>query len=146
MMRRLALSEAVLAAVVAEISAKQDPGFVNQLVAIFMRRQPVAGSYIASHQQELGVQGVLLVLLHAAILCMGIERGSGRKLGKLTAPYLDGASEEAKDEAAFTAAEPTITDYLQANVADDATLETPDARARALYVLRLVALAANARA
>lgn len=137
------LAEKVLAQVVAEVSAQAaNPRYVEEIVGAFMRRQPIAGSFIASHQKELGPNGVLLVLLHAAIVTRCAERAAGRSLGKLPAPSLDAVSGRARDPAGFDKEQPAVADYLRANVTDDATLRDAAQRETATYLVRVIALAA----
>ena len=136
------LQEAALAQLVGELSAHQSPEFVPDTVAGYMKRQPVAGQYVASHQRELGVEGVVLVLLHAAILTQAVERAAGRRLRRMGSPSLDSAARLVKDDAAFAAAQPAAHDYLVANVADDATLRTPAQKAQALFLVRVLVQAA----
>jgi hypothetical protein len=136
------VSEEVLAQVVSEVSAHHaNPRYVEETVGAFMRRQPIVGNYIAAHQRELGVEGVVLVLLHAAILARAVERLAGRKLGPLDPGRLDLAARRRASDADFRAEQPAVADYLGANVADDATLAAPERRAEALSLLRVVTLA-----
>jgi hypothetical protein len=136
----MVLSEEVLSQVVADASAGHtNPRFVEETVGAFMRRQPIVGNYVAAHQKELGVEGVVLVLLHAAILLRAVERAAGRKMGALSPQHLDAGLARA-GEADFSKAEPAIRDYLSANVADDATLSDPARRKEALRLLRVIAM------
>src|SRR5262247_350548 len=117
---KMLVSEEVLAQVVADASAShQNPRFVEETVGAFMRRQPIVGNYVAAHQKELGIEGVVLVLLHAAILLRAVERAAEAEFGKI---------------------EPAIRDYLSANVAEDATLKDAAMRKQALELLRVIAV------
>jgi hypothetical protein len=134
------VQEDVLAQVVTEASAGQsNPRFVEETVGAFMRRQPIIGNYVASHQKELGVEGVVLVLLHAAILLRAVERAAGRKMSALAPNHLDVGAKRAGNEAELASVEPAIRDYLSANVAEDATLQAPGRRDTALFLLRVIA-------
>ncbi|HJZ85717.1 MAG TPA: hypothetical protein VKN99_11135 [Polyangia bacterium] len=136
------VAEEVLAQVVTEVSQSHgNPRFVEETVGAFMRRQPIVGNYIASHQGELGVEGVVLTLLHAAIVARAVERAAGRKLPALEARHLDAAAQRGPNVDGFRSAQPAIYDYLGANVADDATLATPERRDQALLLLRVVSAA-----
>src|SRR5215475_13959207 len=140
--REMKISEEVLTQVVSEVSqSHSNPRFVEETVGAFMRRQPIIGNYIASHQRELGVEGVVLVLLHAAIVARAAERAAGRKLPPLGPQQLDVIARRKPEAPDFKAEQPAIADYLGANVADDATLATPARRDEALALLRIVALA-----
>ncbi len=136
------LQEAALAQLVGELSAKSSPQFVPDTVAEYMKRQPVAGQYVASHQRELGVEGVVLALLHAAILTQAVERAVGRRLRRMGSPSLDSAARLVKDDDAFAKAQPAAHDYLVANVADDDTLENPAQKTLALFLVRVLVQAA----
>jgi hypothetical protein len=141
-MPAMRVSEETLAQVVAEVSASHgNPRFVEETVGAFMRRQPIIGNYIAAHHQELGVEGVVLVLLHAAVIARAVERGAGRKLGALAATHLDAAARDEAGVPGFARAQPAIHDYLGANVAEDATLKDPTRCGHALDILRVVASA-----
>ena len=134
------VSEEVLAQVVADASASHtNPRFVEETVGAFMRRQPIVGNYVAAHQKELGIEGVVLVLLHAAILLRAVERAAGRKMTALGPQHLDAGLKRA-GEAEFGKAEPAIRDYLSANVAEDATLKDATMRKDALQLLRVIAV------
>jgi hypothetical protein len=134
--------EEVLSQVVADVSQSHgNPRFVEETVGAFMRRQPIVGNYVAAHQQELGVEGVVLVLLHAAVLLRATERAAGRKLGVLQPNHLDVVVRRAAQVSDFAQAEPAIEDYLHANVAEDATLAAPGRKEQALSLLRVVACA-----
>ena len=136
------LKEDVLAKVVAEVSAGHtNPRFVEETVGAFMRKQPIIGNYVASHQKELAVEGIVLVLLHAAILCRAIERAGGHKIGAISAPQLDAAARGQPDEPPFGEAQPAIRDYMSANVSEDPTLAKGKRRELALSLLRLCATA-----
>ena len=138
----MVVSEGVIAGVVKAVSEQPaNPNFVQETVGAYMRRQPIVGNYVAAHQSELGVEGVVLVLLHAAILARAVESELGRNLPQLTAQQLNEVSSRAGDESGFGDEQPAIFDYLVANVADDATLKTAAQKARGLYLLRVAALA-----
>src|SRR5262245_53413401 len=134
------VAEEVLAQVVTEVSQSHtNPRFVEETVGAFMRRQPIVGNYVASHQKELGIEGVVLVLLHAAILLRAVERAAGRKMSAIGPQHLDAGLKNA-GEAEFGKAEPAIRDYLSANVAEDATLKDATMRKQALDLLRVIAV------
>src|SRR5262249_13513771 len=136
------VAEEVLAQVVTEVSqSHSNPRFVEETVGAFMRRQPIVGNYIVAHQPELGVEGVVLVLLHSAILARAVERTAGRSLGALSSHHLDSVTKRAHDPAQFGGEQPAIRDYLGANVAEDPTLATPERRTCALQLLRVVTCA-----
>src|SRR5262249_31739647 len=129
----MVVSEDTLAQVVAEVSqGHKNPRFVEETVGAFMRRQPIVGNYVAAHERELGVEGVVLVLLHTAIVSRAVERGAGRKLPVLAPYHLDAVVKQGSEAAEFGSAQPALADYFRANVAEDATLGTPERREHAL--------------
>jgi hypothetical protein len=138
----MVVSEDVLAQVVSEVSASNsNPRFVEETVGAFMRRQPIVGNYVASYHQELGVEGVVLVLLHAAIVARAVERAAGRRLQVIDPAMLDSVVKRAANDTEFAKDQPALRDYLGANVAEDAAFATPVKRDQALYLLRVVASA-----
>lgn len=118
----VAISEKQVADVVAEISrGAGDPQHLQATVGAFMRRQPTVGHYVSAHAQELGMEGVVLTLLHASVIARAIELASGRRLRPAKASDLDQASSAAGAE--LGREQPALADYLRANVsADDSTL------------------------
>lgn len=133
----------VVADVVAEISAGAvDPQHVARVVGAFMQRQPLVGHYVQAHQRELGLEGVVLTLLHASVLDRCVEHARGRRTPPLKAPDLDRAARSpGAAPAALAAEEPELMGYLDGNVsADDPTLGGQH-REVALGLLRTIARA-----
>jgi hypothetical protein len=128
-----------VARVVAEVSSgSEDPQRVASLVGAFMQEQPMIGHYLSSFSNELGLEGVVLVLLHAHVLARCVEIAGGRRLRVVQAADLDLAARAAR--AALAADEPDLDGYLEGNLpAGDATLG--DHRDTALGALRVVARA-----
>ncbi len=128
-----------VARVVAEVSAgsDEDPQRVASLVGAFMQRQPMIGHYVSSFQRELGLEGMVLTLLHAHVLARCLEIAGGRRLSVLQAAELDAAT---RAPAGPLTEEPELETYLTSNIpVDDATLGKN--RETALSILRLVARA-----
>jgi hypothetical protein len=136
------VSETQVAQVVAEISSGAgDPQHVASLVGAFMQRQPTIGHYVSAHAGELSLEGVVLTLLHAAVLARCVELAAGRRLGAVGVAELDAAATRGVDERALVEAEPELHGYLVGNLApDDATLGGPR-RAVALKLLSTIAAA-----
>jgi hypothetical protein len=113
-----------VAQAVKEVSqGAEDPQHVASVVGAFMQVQPMVGHYVTSHSGELGLEGVVLTLLHASVLARAIELSAGRKLRAAKAPDLDVAARPGRDAAAFEEAEPHLHSYLTENIADgDPTL------------------------
>jgi hypothetical protein len=124
--------------VVAEVSSgSEDPQRVASLVGGFMAEQPMIGHYVSSYSNDLGLEGVVLTLLHAHVLARCVEVAAGRRLRAVQAPDLDAA---ARSSRTLAEEEPLLDGYLESNVPEnDATLGKH--RAAALRVLRLVARA-----
>jgi hypothetical protein len=134
------VSEKQVAQVVGEISSGAgDPQHVASVVGAFMQRQPTIGHYVSAHAGELSLEGVVLTLLHAAVLARCVEVAAGRRLGAVAAAELDAAAARAADEGALKESEPELHGYLVGNLApDDATLGGAR-RAVALKLLRTIA-------
>ncbi len=126
-----------VARAVAEVSqGSEDPQRVASLVGAFMQVQPMIGHYVSSYARELGLEGVVLALLHAHVVARCVEIAAGRPLRAVQAPELDAAARAPRiaDE------QPEIAGYLEGNIpADDATLGAH--RDTALRVLGIVARA-----
>jgi hypothetical protein len=135
------VKEQHVAQVVKEISAgAEDPQHVASLVGTFMQIQPTVGHYVSAHSNELGLEGVVLTLLHASVLARSVEVALGRRLRVVRFEDLDvsarngGARPLAEDE-------PELAGYLEGNiVAEDPTLGGKR-REVALRVLAVVARA-----
>jgi hypothetical protein len=111
-----------VALVVKEISAgAEDPQHVASLVGAFIQVQPTVGHYVSAHSKELGLEGVVLTLLHAAVLTRCIETAAGRRMRAVRFEDLDVAAKAGQAELADE--EPELANYLAGNIAvDDATL------------------------
>jgi hypothetical protein len=135
------VKEQHVAAVVKEVSSGAgDPEHVASLVGLFMQVQPVVGHYVSAHSKELGLEGVVLTLLHASVVARSVELAQGRRSRPLKFEDLDAAT---RAGAGRTLAddEPELASYLEGNiVAEDATLGG-EKRAVALRVLAVVARA-----
>ena len=110
-----------VALVVKEISAgAEDPQHVASLVGAFIQVQPTVGHYVSAHSKELGLEGVVLTLLHAAVLTRCIETAAGRRMRAVRFEDLDVA---AKSSAPLSESEPELAGYLSSNIStEDATL------------------------
>ncbi len=115
------VTEKHVADVVKEVSAgAEDPQHVASLVGAFMQVQPTIGHYVSAHSNELGLEGVVLTLLHAAVLARCIETAAGRRMRAVRFEDLDAA---AKSSAPLQESEPELAVYLSGNIsAEDATL------------------------
>ena len=86
------VNEHHVANVVTEVSAgAEDPQHVASLVGAFMQLQPTVGHYVSAHSNELGLEGVVLTLLHASVLARAVELARGRRLRLVRFEDLDAA-------------------------------------------------------
>src|SRR5262245_35380362 len=136
------IREETIAKVVAEVSkGGGNPRYVEQTVGSFMRQQHIVGNYISAHEGDLGVEGVVLVLLHASVLLRAVEREAGAPLPVLNPSALDAAAQKPPSAETFAAEQPAIADYLGANVGEDGALAQAKQRNEAMSLLRVVAQA-----
>jgi hypothetical protein len=136
----MSVASAHVARAVQEVSAGAgNPQHVATVVGAFMKAQPTVGHYVASHQRELGLEGVVLTLLHASVLARCIELDTGRRLRLTSAAELDAAARGDHSEAVFRKDEPALDGYLTDNIpTSDATIGG-DKRPVALDLLRVIA-------
>lgn len=128
-----------VARVVEEVSqGSEDPQRVASLVGGFMREQPMIGHYVSSYSNQLGLEGVVLALLHAHVIARCVEIARGQRLRLVAAPDLDAAARS--NRGALAGDEPELDGYLSGNIPEaDPTLGPH--RDTALGLLRLVARA-----
>ena len=132
------VSEKHVARVVAEVSAgASDPNHTASVVGSFMQRQPTIGHYVLSHKKEIGAEGTVLTLLHAAVLARCIEVAGGRPLKPLAPKELDGAAKVTAE--ALAKEEPQLAAYMEGNVTADDPVLGGDKRKVALELLRTIA-------
>ena len=131
-----------VAQAVKEVSdGAEDPQHVATVVGAFMKRQPTVGHFVASHSSELGLEGVVLTLLHASVLARCIELDAGRHLRLTSAVELDAAARSKEDEEAFRSSEPHLDTYLGENIASNDPTIGGKKRPVALGLLRVIARA-----
>lgn len=133
------VKESHLAEVVAEVSAgAADPKHVATVVGGFIQLQPSIGQYVSAHADELGLEGVVLTLLHAAVVARAVEVAQGSELAPVRFTELDAA---AAGDRRLVDDEPELAGYIEGNLAgDDATLGGAR-RATALRLLGIIAYA-----
>jgi hypothetical protein len=136
------VSDKHVAEVVKEISVgADDPRHVATLVGAFIQVQPAIGQYVSAHSSELGLEGVVLTLLHASVMARCIEHAHGRTLRAVRFVDLDRVSRAG----ALADEEPELAGYLEGNIAlDDATLGGKR-RPAALKLLQVIGHALLAR-
>lgn len=135
------VKESHVAAVVKEVSSgAEDPQHVASVVGAFMQLQPTIGHYVSAHSTDLGLEGVVLTLLHASVLARAVEVALGRRLRAVRFEELDAAA-RAGHGRPLGDEEPELWGYVEGNVTiDDATLGGKK-RAGALKVLGVIARA-----
>jgi hypothetical protein len=134
------VGSAEVAQAVKEVShGAEDPQHVASVVGAFMQVQPMIGHYVTSHSGELGLEGVVLTLLHASVLARAIELSAGKKLRAAKAPDLDIAARPGQKDTAFEKAEPQLHSYLSENIVDGDPTLGGKKRKVALRLLHVVA-------
>ena len=130
-----------VAAVVKEISAgAEDPQHVASLVGLFMQIQPTVGHYVSAHSNELGLEGVVLTLLHASVLARAVELAQGRRLRLVRFEDLDAAA-RAGNGRSLSDEEPELAGYLEGNLDPKDPTLAGGKRDVALRVLAVIARA-----
>ena len=136
------VKEQHVAAVVKEVSAgAEDPQHVASLVGAFMQIQPTVGHYVSAHSNELGLEGVVLTLLHA------VGAGARRRAGARPAAArgaLRGSRQRGQRGAtrrALADDEPELAGYLEGNLDPKDPTLGGGKRDVALRVLAVVARA-----
>jgi hypothetical protein len=135
------VKEQHVATVVKEVSAgADDPQHVASVVGAFMQLQPTVGHYVSAYSRELGLEGVVLTLLHASVLARAVELALGRRLRAVRFDDLDAAARGGNDRP-LADEEPELWGYVEGNVTvEDATLGGARRKA-ALEVLAVIARA-----
>ena len=78
------------------------------------------GHYVQAYSKDLGLEGVVLTLLHVAIIAACVERARGRDLRRLTSKQLGPRS---RKRSTRSDDEPALAAYLESNLdAKDPTL------------------------
>jgi hypothetical protein len=135
------VKEQHVATVVSEVSSgAEDPQHVASLVGAFMQIQPTVGHYVSAHSNDLGLEGVVLTLLHASVMARALELACGRRLRAVRFEDLDAAARSG-DGSPLADEEPELAGYLEGNLdAKDPTLAN-GRREVALRVLFVIARA-----
>jgi hypothetical protein len=135
------VKEQHVASVVKEVSAgAEDPQHVASLVGAFMQIQPTVGHYVSAHSNELGLEGVVLTLLHASVMARAVEMALGRRLRAIRFEDLD-ASAKSSGGRALGDEEPELAGYLEGNLDPKDPTLAGGKRDVALRVLAVVARA-----
>ncbi len=137
----MTVKEQHVATVVKEVSAgAEDPQHVASLVGAFMQIQPTVGHYVSAHSKELGLEGVVLTLLHAAVMARAVELALGRRLRVVKFEDLDAVARHG-GERPLVDDEPELAGYLEGNLdPKDPTI----GGAKRDVALRLLAVVARA--
>jgi hypothetical protein len=113
-----------------------DSRHVASVVGAFMQRQPMVGHYVQAHTSELGLEGTVLVLLHASVLARAVEIANGKRIKLVQARDLDAAAGARADELAQS--EPELASYVDANLSPSDPTLGGKKRTIALGLLRVV--------
>ena len=137
------VNEQHVATVVKEVSAgAEDSQHVASLVGAFMQIQPTVGHYVSAHSNELGLEGVVLTLLHASVMARAVELSLGRRLRAVRFDDLDAAARTMTGEGRTLADdEPELAGYLEGNLDPKDPTLGGGKRDVALRVLAVVARA-----
>ncbi len=111
------VSETCIAAVVEDAGKEMhDPKYITGCVDRLMGAQPAVSRYVVAHQRELGVEGVVSVLFHAAIIHASVTCAKGREPDRLSYAELDAAARATPTVEALASSEPNIAAYIASNV------------------------------
>ena len=135
------VNEQHVANVVKEVSAgAEDPQHVASLVGAFMQIQPTVGHYVSAHSNELGLEAVVLTLLHAAVMARAVEMALGKRLRAVRFEDLDAAARTTTGGARpLVDEEPELAGYLEGNLDPKDPTLAGGKREVALRVLAVVA-------
>jgi len=112
--------ETSIAEVVTEASAKMhDPKYISSEVDRFVGGQPAIAKLVMGRKGTLGVEGVVTVLFHAALLAQGVARASGRTAPRVSSGALQRVAKDAGTVEALAATEPNLASYIASNVEGD---------------------------
>jgi hypothetical protein len=135
------VKEQHVATVVKDVSdGAEDPQHVASLVGAFMQIQPTVGHYVSAHSNELGLEGVVLTLLHASVMARAIELAAGRRLRVVRFDDLDVAAKSGNGRA-LVDEEPELASYLEGNLDPADPTLAAGKREVALRVLAVIARA-----
>ncbi|MBX3271325.1 MAG: hypothetical protein KF729_13755 [Sandaracinaceae bacterium] len=130
-----AIPEAVVAAVVADVSARMaEPAYAQLAIGEVVSSHPAAGQYIGAHADTLGGgEGVMQTVFHAHVIDECFTRHRGRATRAVGFRELDAAVRATLDPAAtLSARQPAIASYVASNAEGAAQL-----RLLALFALAL---------
>jgi hypothetical protein len=135
------VKEQHVATVVKEVSqGAEDPQHVASLVGAFMQIQPTVGHYVSAHSKELGLEGVVLTLLHASVVARAVELALGRRLRPVRFEDLDAVA-KLNGNRPLVEDEPELAGYLEGNMDPKDPTLGGDKRDVAMRVLAVVARA-----
>ena len=141
----MTVKEHHVASVVKEVSAgADDPQHVASLVGAFMQIQPTVGHYVSAHSNELGLEGVVLTLLHASVMARAVEMALGRRLRAIRFEDLDASARSTTvtgGARSLASEEPELAGYLEGNLDPKDPTLAGGKRDVALRVLAVIARA-----
>ena len=110
------VGESVIAEVVSEVSAQlADTEYVSRQVDELIAVQPNVMQYVVAHQEELAVEGIVQVMLHASIMHRSVERVLGKLPRQVSFSDLNRAATATPDLEALSAIEGDLASYIASN-------------------------------
>ncbi|MCA9664457.1 MAG: hypothetical protein KC503_02680 [Myxococcales bacterium] len=114
--------EQTLEKVVTEVSQKMvDADYIGRRVDELIAVQPNLMQYVVAHKSELGVELIVQVLFHAAIMAQGLELATGASPLPVSFVDLDAAANATPTLERFSEAEPALANFVYNNL----VVETP---------------------
>lgn len=118
-MSHMPVPESSIAEVVSEASVKMhDPKYISSEVDRFVGGQPAVSKLVMARKGTLGVEGVVTVLFHAALLARGVARAKG-KAPRISSSALQRAAKACATVEDLASSEPNLASYIASNVEGD---------------------------
>ena len=116
------VQESSIAEVVTEASAKMhDPQYISSEVDRFIGSQPAVSQLVMASSSQLTVEGVVMVLFHAALIAESISRATGTPIQQVTPDSLGQAASTGSTVEDLATDEPHLASYIASNVEDGGT-------------------------
>jgi len=111
------VSETAIAPVVAEASERMhDSKYISGQVDKLMSAQPHITQYVVAHQQDLSMDGIVLVLFYGALIQRSVAEALGRRPGVVSYAMLDAAATATPTIEAFAEEEGDLASFIAGNV------------------------------
>jgi len=130
-MEAMPIPESSIAQVVTEASKKMhDPKYISSEVDRFIRGQPAISQLVMAASAELTVEGVVMVLFHAALLARSMALATGNAPRLVTARDLEHAGHSTPTVESLAEDEPHLASYVASNVEEGSAQESGGAGGR----------------